>query len=164
MPVLTAAQVGTLQRAIAASNQVLPKLEMLEAIAQVNTAAQPRVAELRAKREYAMQLATTILTIERQLGGNVTVPTVQTSSGMVAPPAPAPSYTAPAAPAEPGEPQLYELYTGGLTRTHTRPTSGKIRVFIRGGTELPPEQEDEWLKQGYTIEFQPNVGFFGVKE
>lgn len=82
MPVLKSAQVATLQRVLATANNVLPALEMLEGVARINTSLTSRVSELRAQREYLVQLATATLEIERQLGGQVAVPPVQSTAGV----------------------------------------------------------------------------------
>lgn len=86
MPVLNNAQVATLQKALAAMNNVLPRIEMLEAMAQVNPHLQSRVKDLRAQREYLAQFAQTTLEVERQLGGSIAVPQVNPSTGLVVQP------------------------------------------------------------------------------
>lgn len=65
--ILSNSQIATLQRALANSNHVLPKVEWLAAMAEINTALQQRVRELRAQREYQVSLATTGLEVDRQL-------------------------------------------------------------------------------------------------
>lgn len=67
MGVLTNPQVATLQRILAITNEVLPKLELLEALAQINGSMAQRVKELRTNREYLVQLATAALEIDRQI-------------------------------------------------------------------------------------------------
>lgn len=67
--ILTAAQLTTLQKVQAAMNQVLPKIEFLEALAQSNPAIRDRAKELRERREYLTQLATSALELNRQMGG-----------------------------------------------------------------------------------------------
>lgn len=67
--ILTAAQQTTLQKVQAATNQVLPKIEFLEALAQSSPALQQRAKELRDRREYLAQLATSALELNRQMGG-----------------------------------------------------------------------------------------------
>lgn len=67
--ILTATQISTLQKVQAAANQVLPKVEFLEALAASNPAIRERAKEMRDRREYLAQLATTALELNRQLGG-----------------------------------------------------------------------------------------------
>ena len=67
--ILTAAQVATLQKVQAAANQVLPRIEFLEALAAVNPSLRERAKELRDRREYLTQLSTSALELNRQVAG-----------------------------------------------------------------------------------------------
>ena len=67
--ILSATQVATLQKVQAATNHVLPRIEFLEGLAAVNPALNERVKELRDRREYLAQLATSALALNRQLKG-----------------------------------------------------------------------------------------------
>lgn len=67
--ILTTAQAATLRRVLSSCNNVLPKLEMLEALGASNPSIAQRARELRQQREYMCQLATTALEIDRQVGG-----------------------------------------------------------------------------------------------
>jgi hypothetical protein len=86
MPILTSAQVAAMQRALSAANQVLPRLEMLEQLAQVNPGLRQRVSELRAQREYLYQLAMTALELDRQVGSAPSYSPPPPASPMVANP------------------------------------------------------------------------------
>lgn len=66
--ILTATQQATLQKVQASMNYVLPKIEFIEGLAAVNPALKERAKELRDRREYLTQLATTALELNRQLG------------------------------------------------------------------------------------------------
>jgi hypothetical protein len=68
--ILTAPQVATLKRALAAANQALPRIEMLEQLGQHSSGIRAAAQELRTKREYIVQLATSTLEIDRQIGGS----------------------------------------------------------------------------------------------
>lgn len=87
MPVLSSAQIATLQRTLATANNVLPRIEMLESLSRINPQLASRVGELRSQREYLVQLATAALEIDRQLGGTGVVPPP--------PPPPPPMYSPP---------------------------------------------------------------------
>lgn len=65
--ILSNTQTATLQRILAACNNVLPRIEMLEALGAINPAIGNRVRELRTQREYQVQLANTTLEVDRQL-------------------------------------------------------------------------------------------------
>lgn len=163
MPVLTNAQVATLQRVLATANNVLPRIEMLEGVARVNTSLTQRVAELRAQREYLVQLATATLEIERQLGGQVAMPPVATSSGVSWSPPPPPPYN-------PG------MNSGGVTAfaptvyspapmagpATTSSATGTGRIFVRS---TPPDQAetDVWFRQGYRIEQGSDGNYYAVR-
>lgn len=67
--ILSTAQTATLQKVQAACNQVLPRIEYLEALAGVNPALRERSKELRDRREYLTQLSTSALELNRQVGG-----------------------------------------------------------------------------------------------
>lgn len=163
MPVLTNAQIATLQKTLAVTNNVLPRLEMLEALAQINMGMKPRVAELRAQREYLAQLATAALEIERQLGTPVNIPTKQESAGI--------SYTPPTGPLMPVSPppapiSMYQppLATSGVPQTYSPPpAAGVPRIFIRNAIVLEPAEEANWRQRGYDVEFEPGVGWWGVR-
>lgn len=163
MPVLTSAQVATLQKTLAVTNNVLPRLEMLEALANINMGMKPRVQELRAQREYLAQLATAALEIERQLGGAVTPTPVQTTAGvawqpppMAYPqPAPAPSGFAPMNTA-PYDPTREPTGVPG-------PTTSVQRRFIRSSPILDPAEETLYRQQGWNLEYEPGVGWWAVR-
>lgn len=70
--ILTATQMATLQKVQAAMNHVLPRIEMLEALGQHSPALMERAKELRSRREYLTNLATTALELNRQLGDGKT--------------------------------------------------------------------------------------------
>lgn len=89
MGMLTNPQVATLQRILAISNEVLPKLEMLESLAGINPNLLTRVRELRAQREYLVSLSTAALEIDRQI-----VPGT-TGAGFGAPTSPPPTWLPP---------------------------------------------------------------------
>lgn len=132
MSVLTNAQVAALQRVLATCNQVLPRIEMLEALAAVNPDMRQRVAELRAQREYLVQLATTALEIDRQI-----VPT-QSKAGLVAPQGttwnePSPRRTGPT---EPGE---------------------DLRWRVTYGTVLRPGDEEAYSARGRPLIYDPMI-------
>jgi len=55
--ILTTAQLGAFQRAIAAANNVLPKVELIEHLAAVAPALQARAQELRSRMDYLRTLA-----------------------------------------------------------------------------------------------------------
>lgn len=63
---LTKPQVSVMERAIAAANNVEPKLQMLEALAAHSPALMERVADLRTKQEFLRRLPETALTIHQQ--------------------------------------------------------------------------------------------------
>lgn len=65
--ILTRPQIAAFEKAIAACNNVVPRLELLKALARVNPALQPRVDELQTKRDYLHSLAETALEFDRQL-------------------------------------------------------------------------------------------------
>lgn len=65
--ILTKPQIGTLEKAVATANNVLPRIEYLEALAKSSPLLAERVQELRAKRDYLHQLATSALDLNRQL-------------------------------------------------------------------------------------------------
>jgi len=69
MNVLTPAQRATLQKVLAACNQALPRIEMLEGIGAHSPALMERARELRSRREYLVNIATTALELDRQISG-----------------------------------------------------------------------------------------------
>lgn len=71
MSILTKPQIAAFQRAKAVANDVLPKIEFIEGMAKVNGAMQERAKELRARREYLVQLAETALELDRSLGQEI---------------------------------------------------------------------------------------------
>lgn len=66
--ILTNAQVSTLQKVQALCNQALPRIEFLESLAQTHPAIRERVQELRTRRDYLANLATSALELNRQIG------------------------------------------------------------------------------------------------
>jgi len=70
MNVLTAAQRATLQKVLAACNQALPRIEMLEGIGAHSPALMERARELRSRRDYLVNIATTALELDRQISGS----------------------------------------------------------------------------------------------
>lgn len=64
--ILSNPQLATLQRVLAACNHALPRIEMLEQVGTINPQMRQRAEELRAQREYQVQLATMLLEINRQ--------------------------------------------------------------------------------------------------
>lgn len=66
--ILTASQAATMQKVQAVANQVLPRIEYLEALAASHPAIRERAAELRGRREYLSNLSTSALELNRQLG------------------------------------------------------------------------------------------------
>ena len=67
--ILTSAQRAALQRAKATAVNVLPKLELLEAMAAVSEAWRERVAELKTRREFAVRLADAALSFDDSAAG-----------------------------------------------------------------------------------------------
>ena len=67
MPVLSATQTATLQKVLAACNNVLPRIEMLEQLGAHSPALLERARELRSRREYLVTLATSALELNRQI-------------------------------------------------------------------------------------------------
>lgn len=67
--ILTNAQRAALQRAKATAVNVLPKLELLEAMAGVADHWRERVNELKARREFAVRLADAALSFDDSVGG-----------------------------------------------------------------------------------------------
>jgi hypothetical protein len=67
MMILTKPQIATLEKAVATANNVLPRIEFLEALSRSSPLLAERVQELRAKRDYLHQLATSALDLNRQL-------------------------------------------------------------------------------------------------
>lgn len=66
--ILTRAQIAAFEKAIAVANNILPRIELLAAMARVNPALEARVQEFRAKRDYLYALAEAALEFDRQLG------------------------------------------------------------------------------------------------
>lgn len=64
---LTRAQISSFEKAIAASNNALARIEMLERLGSINPQLATRAAELRAKRDYLHQLAETALEFNQQM-------------------------------------------------------------------------------------------------
>jgi hypothetical protein len=69
MSVLTPAQRATLQKCLAACNQALPRIELLEGLGAHSPALMERARELRSRRDYLVNLATTALELDRQISG-----------------------------------------------------------------------------------------------
>lgn len=65
--ILSRPQIAAFERAIATSNNVLPKIEMLEELARSNPALAERAKELRTKREFIKQLAESALQFNSSL-------------------------------------------------------------------------------------------------
>lgn len=63
---LTRAQVSVFERAIAAANNVEPKVQMLEALAAASPALAERVREIRTKQNFLRTMADTALQIHAQ--------------------------------------------------------------------------------------------------
>jgi len=67
MTVLTPAQRATLQKVLAACNQALPRIELLEGMGAHSQGLADRARELRARREYLVNMANTALELDRQI-------------------------------------------------------------------------------------------------
>lgn len=65
--ILTAAQVSAFERAIASSNNVLPKIEILERLGTINPPLAERARQLRTKRDYLYQLSEAALEFNAQV-------------------------------------------------------------------------------------------------
>lgn len=169
MPVLTNAQVATLQRVLAITNNVLPRLEMLESLANINTAMRPRVHELRTQREYLAQLATAALEIERQLGGTVSVPPIATSGGVTY--SPPTSYSPPYSPPPPPPPPM--TYSGIVSEPEKWTPSANVapgtRVLVERWTQPGyhrlPTQNEQMLATNYewSLEGVHGEGLYATK-
>lgn len=163
MPVLSNAQVATLQKVLAVTNNVLPRLEMLESLSKINISMGPRVQELRSQREYLAQLATAALEIERQLGTAITVPPVSASSGMVSYSPPPMSYSPP----PPPPPASAPLYMAPMaTNTPTQESGGYptgYRRFIRRDPAVGDDEQRMYLAQGWRVEYEPETGWWSVR-
>lgn len=163
MPILSNAQVATLQKVLAVTNNVLPRLEMLEALANINVAMKARVQELRSQREYLAQLATAALEIERQVGTTVNIPAVKMSSGIEWQPPPK-SYTPP----EP-QPLPPEIYQGPTTQPGYGVPQYPIshgtanRIFVRAALQLDPGEEEMWRQRGFRLEVENGNQWYAVK-
>lgn len=68
MTVLTAAQRATLQKVMAACNQALPRIELLEGLGAHSQGLADRARELRSRRDYLVNIANTALELDRQIG------------------------------------------------------------------------------------------------
>lgn len=161
--VLSNAQVATLQRVLAVTNNVLPRLEMLEALANINVSMKPRVQELRAQREYLAQLATAALEIERQISGPIEIPAVKQSSGVEWGPA-TKGYVPPTTMAAPQEWQPPTEYTPTniiTTGTPQPPRPGAI--FVANVAQLPAHQVEQFRVLGMQTEYVPGVGWYAYK-
>lgn len=64
--ILTAAQRRTMERAVAVANEVLPRIEALKALAEVDPSLSQRHEDLRTQRDFLHRLATTALTLDRE--------------------------------------------------------------------------------------------------
>lgn len=85
MGVLTTAQASAMRRVQAIANDVLPRIEFLEALAGVSPELAARVRDLRTQREYLYNLALTALELDRSIGSGMPV-----STPLLPPPPPPP--------------------------------------------------------------------------
>lgn len=67
--ILTQGQRAALERAKATAANVLPKLELLAAMAGVSEAWRERVAELQTRRDFVVRLADAALSFDNSVGG-----------------------------------------------------------------------------------------------
>lgn len=162
MPVLTTAQVATLQRVLATTNNVFPRIETLQAWAQINPAIASRVADLSTQRDYLAQLATAALEIERQLGGQVSIPPPPPPSSLSyspPPPPPAPSYSPPSSYSPPPAPMGYSPPPSG-----TGMLPPVAQPLLRQAWSHAPESAEIDLaqRQGYHFEQDQFGGWWRV--
>lgn len=70
--ILTRAQISNFEKAIAAANNVLPKIEILERLGYMNPQLAERVRQLRVKRDYLYQFAEAALEFNAQTSTGIT--------------------------------------------------------------------------------------------